>query len=145
MSPRKAARVYVDILEAAFQAQIVKLAELTGWKVYHTHDSRRSQEGFPGPDPRIRRARMIAAELKTRDETTTPEQRAWLEAFAHFVSVQSVLWRPDVPPDRRTVEWSYRNERGETILARSDETKTQRPATMTAVALGLTIVYEGDV
>ena len=47
MSPRKAARVYVDILEADFQAQVVKLALLLGWKVYHTHDSRRSREGFP--------------------------------------------------------------------------------------------------
>ena len=97
MSPRKAARVYVDILEAAFQAQIVRLAELTGWKVYHTHDSRRSQEGFPDLIL-IRRTRMIVAELKTRDETTTFDQRIWLGAFIGTSHPEIALWRPDAPP-----------------------------------------------
>ena len=69
--------------------------------------SRATQEGFPDLIL-IRRSRMIAAELKTRKETTTAEQRAWLEAFAHFVSVQSVLWRPDAPPSAE--EWNGRIE-----------------------------------
>ena len=98
MSPRKAARVYVDILEDAFQAQIVKLAELTGWKVYHTHDSRRSQEGFPDLIL-VRLSRMISAELKTRKETTTVEQQKWLYAFIGIGEyVEVALWRPDAPP-----------------------------------------------
>ena len=100
MSPRKAARVYVDILEYSFQAQIVQLAELSGWKVYHTHDSRRSQEGFPDLIL-VRRTRIIAAEVKTRDETTTAEQREWLNAFNW--KAESVLWRPDAPP--RSEHW----------------------------------------
>src|SRR5688572_19177552 len=33
--------------ERAFQAQVVKYARLMGWTAYHTHDSRRSQAGFP--------------------------------------------------------------------------------------------------
>ena len=33
--------------EADFQATVIELAELQGWRVYHTHDSRRSQPGLP--------------------------------------------------------------------------------------------------
>ncbi len=33
--------------EGDFQAGVVRLAELRGWLVYHTHDSRRSQPEFP--------------------------------------------------------------------------------------------------
>ena len=33
--------------EAQFQEAVVQLARLTGWLVYHTFDSRRSQAGYP--------------------------------------------------------------------------------------------------
>ena len=103
MSSRKAARVYVDILEADFQAQIVKLAVYLGWKAYHTHDSRKSREGFP--DLILARvARVIAAEIKTRDNTTDHDQREWLAEFALSSGVEPVLWRPDAPPNSE--QWS---------------------------------------
>ncbi len=35
------------LYEKPFQAQVVELARLSGWLTYHTHDSRRSQSGFP--------------------------------------------------------------------------------------------------
>ena len=109
MSPRrKAARVYVNILEADFQAQVVKLATVLGWKVYHTHDSRRSHEGFPDLIL-IRRSRLIAAELKTRKETTTSDQRQWLCAFIGLGDYAEVsLWRPDAPPNAES--WTGRIE-----------------------------------
>ena len=108
MSPRKAARVYVDILEDAFQAQIIKLATLYGWKAYHTHDSRRSQEGFPDLIL-IRRTRMIVSELKTQEHTTTAEQRAWLGMFIGVGEyVEVALWRPDSPPAAE--KWNGRVE-----------------------------------
>lgn len=49
--------------EAAFQRQVVNLAEFYGWLIYHTHNSQRSAPGFPdltlarGPE-------LIFAELK---------------------------------------------------------------------------------
>ena len=105
---RKAARVYVNILEADFQAQVVKLALVLGWKVYHTHDSRRSHEGFPDLIL-IRRSRLIVAELKTRKEKTTDEQRQWLAAFSGIERSHEVsLWRPDAPPDAE--QWTGRIE-----------------------------------
>ncbi len=33
--------------EADFQGQVVELAQLHRWHVYHTFDSRRSHAGFP--------------------------------------------------------------------------------------------------
>ena len=33
--------------EKQFMAQVVELAKLKGWLVYHTYDSRRSEPGFP--------------------------------------------------------------------------------------------------
>ncbi|MEW6583441.1 MAG: VRR-NUC domain-containing protein, partial [Actinomycetota bacterium] len=51
--------------EAAFQDQVVDLARLRGWLVYHTFDSRHSAAGFP--DLILARGdRLVAAELKTQ-------------------------------------------------------------------------------
>ena len=50
MSTRKPATTYIDISEVNFQSQIVKLAKLRGWKVYHTYDSPKISRGIPGPD-----------------------------------------------------------------------------------------------
>ena len=33
--------------ETQLQSAIIELARLTGWLVYHTHDSRHSAKGFP--------------------------------------------------------------------------------------------------
>jgi hypothetical protein len=48
------------INEAAFQRMIMDLARYNGWRVYHTHDSRRSEPGFP--DLVIARVRRVIAE-----------------------------------------------------------------------------------
>ena len=108
MSTRKPATTYVDISEVNFQSQIVKLAKLRGWKVYHTYDSRKSQEGFPDLIL-IRDERIIAAELKTRKKTTTTEQREWLNAFVDVA--ETVLWRPDAAPFAE--QWRGKRETSE--------------------------------
>ena len=82
-----------------FQPAVIKLAKLCDWMVYHTHDSRRSEAGFPDlvliP---IAGTGMIAAELKVGDNATTAEQLAWLEAFGKVEGCEAVVWRPDKPP-----------------------------------------------
>ena len=35
------------LTERQFQRQVLDLARLCGYRAYHTHDSRRSQPGFP--------------------------------------------------------------------------------------------------
>jgi len=52
------------ITEKEWQAQVIKLATMLSWKVFHTHDSRRSTAGYPDLTL-VRRSRVVFAELKT--------------------------------------------------------------------------------
>lgn len=79
--------------EKAFQEQVLDLARLSGWRCYHTHDSRRSAPGFP--DLVLCRPPVIVfAELKTEVGKTRPEQREWLAALGGCGGVEARLWRP---------------------------------------------------
>ena len=60
--------------EAQFQAVVIEYAELHGWRVYHTHDSRRSQPGFLDLTM-VRPPRLIFAELKSEDGNPKPLTR----------------------------------------------------------------------
>src|SRR5690606_3109708 len=53
----------VALTEAQFQRQVVDLARLRGWWVFHDHDSRRNPAGLP--DLLLLRDRLVVAELKT--------------------------------------------------------------------------------
>ena len=75
------------------------MAELHGWLVYHTHDSRRSQPGFPDLTM-VRHGRLIFAELKKDGAYPTPEQRRWLHELKR-ASQKVYLWRPS---DWREIE-----------------------------------------
>jgi hypothetical protein len=82
-----------ELPEGRFLAQVKTLAKQHGWLVYHTHDSRRSDEGFPdmvmvGPDA------VIFAELKTTTGKLTAHQALWLELLRHTGRVEAYLWRP---------------------------------------------------
>lgn len=64
--------------EAGFQAAVVEYAQIRQWAlVYHTHDSRRSPEGFPDL-VLVRGERIVFAELKSQAGRTSPQQEAWL-------------------------------------------------------------------
>jgi hypothetical protein len=81
------------ISEKEFQAQILSLARLAGWKAYHTHDSRRSQKGFPDL-VLVRPPVILFVELKSEAGKLRPEQKAWLEALSRCPGVEARLWRP---------------------------------------------------
>lgn len=71
--------------------QILAYARQGGWLAYHTHDSRRSAEGFPDlvavhPDQR----RLIFAELKSATGRVASVQQEWIEAL------RGVLWNRGV-------------------------------------------------
>jgi hypothetical protein len=79
--------------EADLQASIRDIAEALGYRVYHTHDSRRSDAGFPDL-VMVRGERLVFRELKRAGKHPTEPQRAWirdLEATGADVDV----WRPD--------------------------------------------------
>jgi hypothetical protein len=83
--------------EAAFQQQVLNLAGFYGWRGYHTHDSRRSQPGFPDL-VLVRGPELIFAELKAARGRVRPDQQEWIAALsavaaiAHHVDVY--VWRP---------------------------------------------------
>lgn len=74
------------------------LAVAHGWKIYHTHDSRRSHPGWPDL-ALARNGRLLLIELKKQDGKVTPDQQAWLDELAAVMTlsghvVQTGVWRP---------------------------------------------------
>lgn len=92
-APAKRRKDATKLSEREFMAQVVAFAKLHGWKVYHTHDSRRSESGFPDL-VMVRRGEILFAELKVGKGKPTDAQWAWLcdlrEAHA-----QAWVWRPE--------------------------------------------------
>ena len=79
--------------EAAFQRRVVALLELTGWLVFHVHDSRRSPAGFPDLVALHRRHGLVFAELKSERGAVRVAQRRWLDALREG-GQRAYLWRP---------------------------------------------------
>jgi hypothetical protein len=79
--------------ETQLQSAILDLARTCGYLAYHTHDSRRSQPGFPDL-ALVHKATgaVIFAELKSDKGRLTRAQREWLEALRLRSNVY--LWRP---------------------------------------------------
>jgi hypothetical protein len=80
-------------------AQVVELARLLGYLVYHPYDSRHSTPGFPdltmvqlGCDDRP--GRIVFAELKSNDGRLTPAQCTWIAALEQCPGVEVYVWRP---------------------------------------------------
>lgn len=84
--------------EKQFQAAVVEYAELNGWFVYHTYDSRRSNPGFPDLTL-VRDDRLIFAELKTERGRLTHAQMDWIGRLERVEAVPSscvavYVWKP---------------------------------------------------
>ena len=91
---RDAAEVRLEVItEKDFLAQIREAANLLGWAVYHTHDSRRSPEGFPDL-VLLKGRRCVIAEVKTHKGKLTPSQREWLARWQQVPGVEVYRWRP---------------------------------------------------
>ena len=88
-------RIYstAPICERDFQASVIELAKLTGWRFYHVFDSRRSAAGYPDLTL-VRGGRCIFAELKTDIGRVTRDQTAWLAALDAVPGIEAVVWRP---------------------------------------------------
>lgn len=86
--------VAARMTEAQLQAMVVTAARTLGWLVYHTHDSRRSQPGFPDlvlvhPVQR----RVLWRELKTERGRVSSAQDEWIHALTR-AGQDVAVWRP---------------------------------------------------
>ncbi len=99
----KASELTLRLTEAELQQKITDRAELLGWMVYHTYDSRRSAAGFP--DLVLARAgRVLFVEVKAEKGRLSVTQAKWLsELGIGKPSIQSeynhrshevYVWRP---------------------------------------------------
>lgn len=99
--------------EAGFQQAVVELATLRGWLCYHTHDSRRSNAGYPDLTL-ARHRRLVFAELKSETGRVAPAQRLWLDALLAVCAdwpdpcsercpVEVYVWRPSDWPEVEAV------------------------------------------
>lgn len=88
--------------EAEFLAAVKELAAYSGWLCYHTHDSRRSDPGFPDL-VLVRGGTLIFAELKSKYGRVSAEQKVWLNELAALddhremgsgPNLEVVVWRP---------------------------------------------------
>ncbi len=80
--------------EATFLGQVRAFAVLHGWRVYHTHDSRRSEPGFPDL-VMVRKGRLVFAELKAEGGRFRPGQKDWLADLGDVgAPVAAYLWKP---------------------------------------------------
>lgn len=84
--------------EVQFLRAVSSMAQLAGWKTYHTHDSRHSGAGFPDL-VLVRGGALLFAELKTQGGRLTVPQKEWLALLAAVPGVGAVCWRPDHWPE----------------------------------------------
>jgi hypothetical protein len=92
----------MDISEAEFQALVLDLVRTLGLQAYHTHDSRRSQPGFPDLVI-VGRDGVLFRELKTMDGRVSVDQKYWIEIL-RAAGADVGIWRPSSWPDPITRE-----------------------------------------
>lgn len=97
---RRPAATSSDQTERDWMNEVTMTARSLGYLVYHTHDSRRSEPGFPDCIL-IRGKYLLAIELKrSRLHKPTAEQTRWLKAFSGVSHVRAAVWKPE---DRYTI------------------------------------------
>lgn len=79
--------------EAAYQDNIVQLAEAYGWWSYHVRDSRGSNAGFPDL-MLVRGVDLRFLEVKAQKGRVRPEQEMVIGALRHVERVHADIVRP---------------------------------------------------
>lgn len=80
------------LTEKAFQRQVLELAKIYRWRVYHPFLSKWSERGFPDLTL-VRGQRLIFAELKRNNGRLTEPQIEWQELLAD-TPAEVYVWRP---------------------------------------------------
>jgi hypothetical protein len=89
--------------EGSFQAVVIDVARLAGWRVAHFRAARTAQgwrtpvtaDGAGWPDlVLVRPPRLIFAELKSESGKLRPRQTEWLDVLRLLPQAETYLWRP---------------------------------------------------
>lgn len=72
--------VLAGVTEKQLQSAVVEAMGYMGWLTYHTHDSRRSNPGFPDIVA-VKGSRLIFLELKSEKGKVRAEQVEWLDVL----------------------------------------------------------------
>jgi hypothetical protein len=109
VTPDAAQGVTVRQSEKDFMQAVVDFAKVNQWHVYHTHDSRRSERGFPDLVC-VRRGVIVFAELKVGRNRLSAAQMEWISALQELTedviciderdrwcepNIQVRVWRPE--------------------------------------------------
>lgn len=89
------------VSEKQFMQQVIRLARLQHWIVYHVYDARRSTEGFPD-GWFVREGVLLVREFKTETGRVTPAQQWWLTALA-VCGIDAKVWKPSDWPEIQEV------------------------------------------
>ena len=89
--PLAAPTPLADVPEKLWQAQVIDLARMLGWRHQFTWRSKRSPAGWP--DLVLVRERLLLLELKTETGKLSPLQREWLRAL-HAAGQEAYVVRP---------------------------------------------------
>jgi len=83
------------ITEKAFMQQVIELARIHDWLVYHAYNSRRSAPGFPDL-VLARDSFVIFAELKTEKGNLSTQQQKWADTLTSDAPTTHIYreWRP---------------------------------------------------
>jgi hypothetical protein len=89
--------------EAQFQAAVIQIARLNGWRVFHPKKMQgrdgtwrtalTGDNGWPDLVLAHQKRGLIVAELKATAGRLTPDQHLWLTALAPWAEVH--VWRPN--------------------------------------------------
>ena len=72
--------VFKAMSEKELQSVVMESLRWMGWKCYHTHDSRRSEPGFPDLVA-VKGSRIMYVEFKSESGTVKASQVEWLKAL----------------------------------------------------------------
>lgn len=93
---RRRREVAAGMRERVLQDHVRQLSLALGALFYHTHDSRRSDPGFPDCVILFPGGRLIFAELKTQRGKESKAQREWIDRLVWSEDREVYVWRPSL-------------------------------------------------
>jgi hypothetical protein len=82
--------------EDTFMRWVIDLARWHKYKVFHPHDSRKSEEGWPDLAMARPDRPLLLVETKTLTGKVTRAQREWIDVLQQTRGLRAEVWKPDM-------------------------------------------------